>query len=264
MYRSDDFRFGFRVLGDCRQPRRVVDAGAALTAYAACDARCELDRESYLSAFCFDAGFRRHLDGTNSAAGYHGPCWASWLWWDVDAPDGELSTVREPLRRLIVAVVDGLQTDEDDLLVFLSGSKGFHVGIPTALWSPEPGRDFHRIVRRFAETVAERAGVDIDNGVYDRVRCWRAPNSRHPKTGLHKRRLTVDEASHLSTEALLTLAKKPEPFELPRPTARSEPASRLWAEVAGQVRSEAEAKAAPPKGRVRTGETEPRDSRIHP
>ena len=32
---------------------------------------------------------------------------------------------------------------------------------------------------------AELAAVTIDAGIYDRVRAFRAPNSRHPKTGLH-------------------------------------------------------------------------------
>ena len=54
--------------------------------------------------------------------------------------------------------------------------------------------------------MAEQAGVIIDAGVYDKVRCWRAPNSSHPRTGLHKRRLSVDELLHVSADAILKLA----------------------------------------------------------
>ena len=238
-----DFRFGFRVLGDCRQPRRLVDAGAALAAYAACDPRCELGQESYLSAFQFAADFREHLNATGSTAGFSGPCWATWLWWDIDAPDDELERAREAARRLVVAVTDRLRVAEDDVLVFFSGAKGFHIGAPTAPWTPAPGHDFHKVARRFAEAVAEQAGAVIDTGVYDRVRCFRAPNSRHPKTGLHKRRLTVDELMHLSTSAILKLAEKPEPFELPTPTYTSESAAALWAEAVEHVRLKADARA---------------------
>ena len=238
-----DFRFGFRVLGDCRQPRRLVDAGVALAGYAACDERAELERESYLSAFQFGRDFREHLTATGSTAGFAGPCWAAFVWWDIDTLDGELERAREAAKRLVVAVTDRLRVAEDDVLCFLSGGKGFHLGIPTALWTPAPDRDFHRIARRFAEAVAEQAGATIDTGIYDRVRCFRAPNSRHPKSGLHKRRLAVDELMHLSTAAILKLAERPEPFELPAPTYRSDTAATLWAEAAEQVQREAEARA---------------------
>lgn len=244
-----DFRFGFRVLGDCRQPRRLVDAGAAQAAYAACDPRAECHREAYLSAFVFGADFRDHLTATGSTAGFSGPCWAPWVWFDVDR-EGDLPAALEDARRLCVALTGSLGIAEDDMLAFLSGGKGFHLGITSAAWQPAPGRHFHRVARRFAEAAAELAGVTIDVGVYDKVRCFRAPNSRHPKTGLHKRRLSVDELMHLGTDAILTLAAEPADFELPAPTYRSEPAAALWAEAADQVQRETDARA----GRLASGD----------
>lgn len=237
-----DFRFGFRVLGDCRQPRRLIDAGAAFAAYAVCDPRAECNREAYLSEFHFGADFREHLTATGSTAGFCGPCWAPWVWFDVDR-EGDLPAALDGVRRLCVVLTDSLGIAEADVLAFLSGGKGFHLGVPSATWQPAPGRDFHRISRRFAEAAAELAGVTIDTGVYDRVRCFRAPNSRHPKTGLHKRRFSLDELLHLKLERLSELARKPESFELPTPTYRSEPAAALWADAAAQVQREADAHA---------------------
>ena len=65
---TSDFRYGFRIVGKTCEPRRLVDAGAAFAAYAACDPRAECEREAYLSAFRFAADFRRppesdRLDG---------------------------------------------------------------------------------------------------------------------------------------------------------------------------------------------------------
>jgi hypothetical protein len=237
-----DFRFGFRVLGDCRQSRRLVDAGAALAAYAACDPRAECQREAYLSAFTFGGDFRKYLTVTGSTAGFAGPCWSPFIWFDVDR-EGDLPGALDDARRLCVVLTDSLGIAEDDVLAFLSGGKGFHLGVPSAAWQPVPGRDFHRIARRFAEAAAELAGVTIDAGVYDKVRCFRAPNSRHPKTGLHKRPLSVDGLMHLGTGAILTLAAEPADFELPAPTYRSEPAAALWAEAAEQAQREAGARA---------------------
>jgi len=234
-----DFRFGFRVVGDCRQPRRLADWPRAFRAHAACDPRAECDKESYLSAFCFDRDFAAHLERTGTTRGYAGPCWAPWLWLDVDDPD--LRQAVDAARRLASAATYGLGCGESDLLIFFSGSKGFHVGLPSAVWQPAPGRDFHRIARGFAEALAELAGVTIDTSVYDKVRCFRAPNSRHPKTGLHKRRLSVDELMHLGIDAILRLAGQPADFEVPAPTYRSEPAAALWAEATADVRQQAEA-----------------------
>ena len=103
--------------------------------------------------------------------------------------------------------------DADDLSIFYSGSKGFHVGLPTSLWTPEPSATFNRLARRFAEHAAELLGIEIDASIYDKIRAFRAPNSRHPKTGRHKRRLTFDELLYLKATAIVKLAAEPEPFE---------------------------------------------------
>lgn len=239
---ATDFRIGFLVLGDVRQPRRTVDAAAALTGYAGCDPRCQLDRESFLSAYQFDCNFGNYLVATGSTAGYRGPTWAPWLWLDIDA-EGNLPAALDSARRLAVLFADVLNVGDDDALFFFSGSKGFHAGLPTSLWAPAPGPTFHLIARRFAVRLAELAGVTIDAGVYDRVRCFRAPNSTHPRTGLHKRRLTVDELMHLSADRVLQLAAAPSIFELPAPTYRSESAAELWAAAAEAVQLEAQARA---------------------
>jgi len=248
MSAESDFRFGFRVLGDCRQPRRLVDADAALQGYAACDPQAEVDREAYLSAFQFAGDFREHLTATGSTAGFSGPCWAAWLWFDIDR-ENDLPAALHDTRRSCTATADGLGIAEDDLLLFLSGGKGFHLGIPTSTWGPTPGPNFHKTARRFAERLAERAGVAIDTGVYDKVRCFRAPNSKHPRTGLHKRRLSAGELMNWTANAILTHASKPAEFALPCPTYTTPGAVALWAEAAQLVASEANARA----GRVAVG-----------
>ncbi len=237
-----DFHYGFRIVGSCSEPRRLVDAGAAFAAYAACDKLAEVNREAYLSAFRFDQDFRRHLEETGSTADFAGACWSPWLWFDLDA-EGDLPRAQAEAEALAEILATRYAVPADVLLLFFSGSKGFHLGLPTALWSPEPSADFHRIARRFAERLAELAGVTIDTGVYDRVRAFRSPNSRHPKTGLHKRRLTFAELSGPLAD-ILELAKTPAPFDLPPAPAANNQAAADWEAAAERVAIEAEAKAA--------------------
>ncbi len=239
---TSDCRYGFRIVGGCFETRRLVDAAAALSAHAAADSRCEPDKECYLSAFWFDGTFRRYLeDNQGSTAGYSGPCWSPWLWFDLDGE--ELHYAHKDAAALAVFLVEQYAVAGDELLIFFSGSKGFHVGLSTALCLPSPSLDFHKVCRRFAEHVAELAAVTIDAGVYDRVRAFRAPNSRHPKTGLHKRWLSFDELCG-PLDSILELAKAPAPFVLPTPTQHSDQAAADWQAAIDHVAREDEAKAA--------------------
>ncbi|MCC6238752.1 MAG: DNA primase [Phycisphaerales bacterium] len=239
-----DCRFGYRIVGPCSGERRLIDWWAAFNAYAACDERARCDAEAYLSSFTFDVAFRDYLTRTSSTKGYAGECGAPFLWWDIDR-DGSPDAARTDAAKLALAISDRFAVAEDDLLAFYSGSKGFHLGLPVSLWEPPPSADFHRIARRFCEVVADAAGVVIDTGIYDAVRALRAPNSRHPKTGLHKRRLPVEALMHLDAAAIMDLAKTPEPFDVPTPPASGRCDWNIaadWSAATEHVRNEAEAK----------------------
>ena len=93
----------------------------------------------------------------------------------------------------------------------------------------------------FAEKVAELAGVETDAGIYDQVRAFRAPNSRHPKTGLHKRRLSVDELLHLRPDVIRDMATEPAPFDIPKPTCQSDQAADDWQAAVEQLGRQTEA-----------------------
>jgi hypothetical protein len=234
-------RLGFRVLGSATSRRILIDFDLALSAYAECQDKAEVNREAYLSAFTFGEDFRRHLADTGSTRGYDGPCAAPWLWIDLD---GEaLDAVLTSARRLAAVTLERFRTlDDDALLLFFSGSKGFHLGLPVC-WNPEPTVTFHRTARRFAESLAALAGVGIDVGVYDKVRLFRAPNSRHPKTQLHKRRLSFHELLHLDATRIRQLAAVPEPFGLPAVAAADSQAAADWQAALEAVEREAVVKA---------------------
>ena len=177
------FPWGFRILGPTTETRRLVNSAAAFLGYATLDQRADVTREAYLSAFAFGEDFRKLLDDTGSCRGFTGACWSAWLWFDIDRAD-DLQRALTDSGRLTAGLVERYRLDEEALLLFFSGAKGVHIGLPTAIFQPEPPPLFNLIARRFAEANAARVGIAIDTGVYDRVAApFRAPNSRHPKTG---------------------------------------------------------------------------------
>jgi len=216
----------------------LIDWSTAFAAYASLDERAEVEREAYLSAFTFGDEFRRHLDGTGTTKGYAGPCGSAWLWFDIDAGD-DLHRAKEHAGRLAAFVAERYRLDDDDLLAFYSGAKGYHVGLPLSVCgSPGPSDMFHRVCRTLAERLAVLSGVTIDAGVYDAVRAFRAPNSRHPKTGLHKRRLAFDELLRLNLDAVLKLSATPAEFGIPAPPVAEAQAVDDWREATEHVERE--------------------------
>jgi hypothetical protein len=235
--------FGFWIKGPTDAPRRLVDGAAALAAYAACDPRAGVDSEAYLAAFTYGADFRRRLEETGSVRGFEGECWAPFVTFDIDRA-GDLDAALADTRRLVGTILERYPAlDETALLCFFSGSKGFNVALPT-FWQPAPSATFHRATRHFAEELARRAGVVIDPAVYVKTQPLRAPNSRHPKTGLHKRRLAVEELNGLCVEGIRRLAARPEPFEPPALAAPCEQAAADWRAAVEAAGREAESAAA--------------------
>ena len=170
----------------------VVVAGRAWQAYLDCDER-ESRREAQSLPQC--VYLRRRLppsfDATGSTAGFGGRVRCR-LWWDIDRV-GNIEPHRHRwLRR------DGTTLQACHLHV---GRQGLPRRLPAALWQPAVVAAFNRIARTFAERVAD-AKVTIDAGVYDKVRAFHEPNSRHPRTGLHKRQVTLDALMHLAPTIL--------------------------------------------------------------
>ena len=234
---ADDL--GFRIVGPCTGERRLVCWPTAFVGYASLDERADVNREGYLSAFTFGEDFRRHLDANGSTKGFDGVCGGEFVWFDIDRTD--LEAARRDAARLCLCLAERYSLDDDALLVFFSGSKGFHVGLPTDLWQPTASGVFNLTARRLAEWLAAWCEVVIDSGVFDKVRAFRAPNSRHPKTGLHKRALSLDELMRLSVERIQELAREPLAFDVPTVSTRCDQAATDWQEAARRVEQETEA-----------------------
>ena len=197
--------------------RRVVSAVPLLSLYAGCDTnKIDLEEEAYTS-FWYDQDFQAHVNKYSSVAGFDGSCWLPWLWFDIDRAD-DLEAAQQATRKLVSWLLDNTEMTPDDLLVFFSGSKGFHLGCPMPS-DAQPALDFHKRSRGLAEAVATAAGVlPIDLAIYNKCQPFRLPNSKHATTGLYKGRLSVSELNGWSLEQIKQAARQPRPFKLVLPT----------------------------------------------
>jgi hypothetical protein len=181
----------------------------ATALYAHADPLAHPEIVAYLSVFSFPVAMRAYLAATGSVRAYDGPVGVPALRWDLDDehdPDAALKRTKRLAGHLAERYGD------EGITVFFSGCKGFHAEAETA-GAVAPSGIAHQVTRRLAETVAGAAGVTIDTGVYDKVRLWRAPNSRHGKTGLYKTRIELDDLLHASVDWIRRRAIEPIPYD---------------------------------------------------
>jgi hypothetical protein len=250
---ATDFTHCFRCIDSISARREIVEWHSAFGAMAQCERGAPIGKVVYLSTFTFTAGIGEHQaanDGAakargekqaGSLAGYSGACFAPLLTFDTDCrnEDGEPDPEGCHVSAVsLVAVLVELGVDPALILVFFSGSKGFHVQFPSMAVGATPAPDFHLVAKEFCSLVAGRAGVVIDESLYRVLQPFRAPNSRHEKTGLYKVALTVDELVDLPFEAIRDLARQPRPFA--PPSCQCEPVPEivaLWRQAEAAVRS---------------------------
>ncbi|WP_439624001.1 hypothetical protein [Gemmata sp.] len=196
---------GAFVLGAPTSPRALVRHADLLTAYA--DGAIEDGREAYLSHFAFGPEMTAHYRANrNSVAGFAGPCWCRRLVLDIDRAD--LSAALADARRLVAFLHQRYPEADGNVPVYFSGGKGFHVLVELAN-HPPPAVGFQHVARTLAEAIAARAGVKIDGAIYDVNHIVRLPNTRHPRTGLFKRRIDPEALFRLDIDGIRDVARHP-------------------------------------------------------
>ncbi|NLF59369.1 MAG: hypothetical protein GX580_17220 [Candidatus Hydrogenedens sp.] len=234
---AQQFTFGFRVAGGPHEPRRLVTWRKAWAAHCAGDVDTG---EAYLSAWTYGPELVAHMKATGGVAGYSGPCWADWIPIDIDGAG--VDPVADALGRTcaLLAWIESKGARLDALSCWFSGGKGFHVLLPNVGLAPEPGPDFRVAARAFVESMGRESGCGPDTAIYDAVRIFRAPNTRHPKSGLYKVSITADELLRISADGVRRLASEPRPGDVPEPGAWCDWAlGGLW----GTAHNEAKARA---------------------
>jgi hypothetical protein len=182
----------------------------------------------YCSLFMFGNDIHAHVKTNKSVREFNGKVYCEAVWIDVDF-DKDVNQARlsaiEVLKRLNV----DYGINPDDLFLYFSGKKGFHIAIFNTLVGfnhstavePEKMKDF---VRRLT------AGIPhIDMVIYEPVRIFRIENSMHEKSGLYKIRISFSELE-CELSSILELAVKPRtyPYKNPSGLTLNPKLNSLW------------------------------------
>ena len=137
------------------------------------------------------------------------------LYLDFDDADN-FNNAREDIIHTLSFFKIVYKIPSDQMKIYFSGHKGFHLIIPKEILGIEPNKNLNGIFKTIAEQVQTFSiHKTVDLQIYDNKRLFRVPNSMHGKTKLYKIILTPEELVTLSEEQIKELAKQPRNINLP-------------------------------------------------
>ena len=129
----------------------------------------------------------------------------------IDLDINDLEKDYDKLRKDVLLLIRKLKTvfhlQDDNIQIFFSGSKGYHLIIPYQVFGIQPSRDLNDKYKLIAtELKSYTITKSIDTRIYDSKRLFREPNTINTKTGLYKVYMTLDQVRNYTYEELIERA----------------------------------------------------------
>ncbi len=164
--------------------------------------------EAYFSYFLHTDQIRsyaeaqRTLHGTYSAKGYKGIVAAHRILIDIDVK-GDLPKAHTVTRDLLSRLKTSFDIPTSSLRSKFSGSKGFHIEIPSELFGGfEPSASLPALHKAIVVQLCKGFEESIDISIYHTTALIRIENTINSKSGLYCIPLTVDEINAMSIEEI--------------------------------------------------------------
>jgi hypothetical protein len=140
--------------------------------------------DHYYCIFRYEHTLVNHVESSpkRSVAGHTLPGYADYIYFDIDNKE-DLGKAKEWTLQLLDNL-HALGIEDEKIIVSFSGSKGFHVVVPSSLFGMEPDPENYRHMKVLAKQIA--GDVQLDTSIYDRNRLFRLRNTKNSKTGLFK------------------------------------------------------------------------------
>jgi len=173
--------------------------------------------DCYISQYLFTEDYLKYSLENESVSGYIGSIDFQYIYLDFDSKE-DPEIARQDLYFFIkYGLSEYLSQNEiNQLRIFFSGSKGFHLAIPKKfLTNVKPSRDLHLRPEAFVKHIvnltskqSESEISTIDYIIYKgNNRVFRLPNTINSKTGLYKIAISFDELENYTIDEIKKLAK---------------------------------------------------------
>lgn len=183
----------------------------------------------YKTYFRYPQAFADHVRKNKSVSNYTGFSYADYFPIDIDVK-GNLQEALDKLRDIVTTLEVRHDVNVSELWYFFSGSKGFHLCIPSDMIGVTPSSDNAVYFKRFAQELLKPMGLSYDSTIYDIVRLWRVTNTVNSKSGLYKVQLTPAEI-WLEMDEIIELAKAPRKIEYVANAVANESLSAIYKSV---------------------------------
>lgn len=187
----------------------------------------DVESDYYESIYQYDEQHKKLWDTTNSVAGVTGLITKK-LVFDFDSSK-DMEYARKDAVELVSRLVHaGLKTDE--LLISMSGSKGFHIEINTT--EEFTRKQFENTVKNLAEGLAT-----FDPKIVDENRIFRVALTKHPKTKAYKIPLTIEQLASMPIDAIQSMAKNTDDATWDKFCSMTEDASKMEVNLPPSIKS---------------------------
>lgn len=133
---------------------------------------------------------------------------------DIDNIEEDYDKLVRDLKILIHKLTTEFHVEQNDIQIYFSGSKGFHLIISENIFGFEPGRTLNKDLKKIAVYLkAYTLTKCVDTKIYDYKRLFRINNTINSKTGLYKVRILYDDLVNMSYDELVKYASEPKDIE---------------------------------------------------
>ena len=136
---------------------------------------------------------------------------------DIDDIENNFSKIKQDLALITRKLKVMFHLSDNDIDLYFSGSKGFHILIDSNIFGLEPSRDLNKQYKKIAtELKTYTINKSVDTKIYDNKRLFRVPNTINSKTGLYKVPIEYSTVKEMTSfEALKEYASEPKDLRIP-------------------------------------------------
>ena len=159
--------------------------------------------EWYSSYVFYDSDVIVYWDENGRIGGFKGDVCSEIVPIDIDSSD--LDESLRICRELTERLWHVFEVDKNNINIFFSGNKGYHVELSSSLFgiTPTPHSEFCKRLKWICTELHD----EIDEALYKPHMQYRVGNTINAKSGLYKIPITYDELHSLSTAEIQELAK---------------------------------------------------------